>query len=168
LLHEARPLLADLRTASPELTPALRDLRPIARDARRVVAGLPEFNRTALPFLNRAAPVVRALRPAARALDPVLRNLVPMVDYLLPREQTMISWFSNTYGIRSDNPDGVGEWARFLLFLEDKTAFGLECQPPACSDFGFSPYAPPDDEEPLQPYRRGSYPQLRPFEPPAR
>lgn len=168
LLDEAGPLLADLRAASPELTPALRDLRPVARDARSLLDDLPEFNRTALPFLRDATPVVEAARPAARALGPVLRNLVPALDYLLARKRTLISWFSNTYGIRSDNPDGVGEWARFLLFIEDKSAFGLECQPPDCTESGFNPYAPADDQPRLAPYARGSYPRLTPFQPPDR
>ncbi len=165
LLDEARPLLADLRTASPRLTPALRDARPIARDTRRLLAQLPSFNRTAIPFLGDARPVVADARPTARALDPVLRNLVPMIEYLLPRKETLISWFSNTDAVRSDNPDSVGEWVRFLLFLEDKTSFGVECKRGSCNDTRFNPYAPRDDEQRLQPYEPGSYERLKPFRP---
>lgn len=165
LLREARPLMADLRAASPELGPALRHLRPVTRDAREVLTALRPFNRVAVPFLDRAQPVVTAARPVARELGPALRNLVPIAGYLEPRKRTFISWFSNTHAIRSDNPDEVGEWVRFLLFQEDKTAFGTECAPPACQDFQNNSYAPVDDAPRLVPHEPGTYPRLVPFTP---
>lgn len=165
LLREARPVLRDLRAASPELTPALRRLRPVTRDAGDVIDALAPFNRVAVPFLERARPVVSAARPVARDLGPALRNLVPMTEYLEPRKRTFISWFSNTNAIRSDNPDGVGEWVRFLLFIEDKTAFGTECKPPACQDFLNNAYAREDDAPRLEAHQPGTYPRLRPFTP---
>ena len=158
LLVEARPLVRDLNAAAPALTPALDDLRPVARDAAQVLARLPRLRAAALPVLDRAEDVIEVARPAVRGLEPALANLVPMVQYLAPRKRTLAAWFSQTAGLGAHG-DAKGKWARFNMFVDPQTAFGI----PGGVD-GNS-YTGPDDAENPQPYAPGSYPRLTPFKP---
>jgi phospholipid/cholesterol/gamma-HCH transport system substrate-binding protein len=158
LLVEARPLVRDLSAAAPALTPALDDLRPVARDAAQVLKGLPRLRTAALPVLDRAEGVIEVARPAARGLEPALANLVPMVQYLAPRKRTLAAWFSQTAALGAHG-DAKGKWARFNMFVDPSTAFGV----PGGVD-GNS-YTPPDDGDANQAYVPGSYPRLTPFKP---
>lgn len=158
LLVEARPLVRDLSTAAPALTPALDDLRPVARDAAQVLAGLPRLRTAALPVLDRAERVVEVARPAARGLEPALANLVPMVEYLAPRKRTLAAWFSQTAALGSHG-DAKGKWARFNIFVDPHTAFGIP------GGVAGNSYTAPDDAESNQPYVPGSYSRLTPFKP---
>lgn len=158
LLVEARPLVHDLSAAAPALTPALDDLRPVARDAAQVLGGLPRLRTAALPVLDRAEGVIAVARPAARGLEPALANLVPMVQYLAPRKRTLAAWFSQTAALGSHG-DAKGKWARFNMFVDPSTAFGI----PGGVD-GNS-YTGPDDGDSPQAYVPGSYSRLMPFKP---
>lgn len=158
LVGEARPLLADLRTASPPLTAALRDVGPVAGDTEALLARLGGFNDTALPFLRRALPVVRLARPAARRLGPALANLVPVINYLEPRKNTLAAWFANTADMGL-NRDAKGYYTRFFIFLENGTGFGN------AGKFSNNAYTRPDDADANKPYKPGGYPRLRPFSP---
>jgi phospholipid/cholesterol/gamma-HCH transport system substrate-binding protein len=165
LVQDARPLLADLRSAGPRLTPALEDLRPAADDLRTLLSRLPAFADHALPFLDRALPIVNAARPVARGLAPSLANLVPIARYLEPRRNTIAAWFANTDDLGL-NGDSKGKWARFFLFIEPGTGFGL----PGTSEnsgnaFRNNAYTKPDDAAHNEPHEPGDYPRLLPFEP---
>lgn len=158
LLTEARPLVADLRSAAPALTGALDALPGAAADLRRVLDRAAPLRAAALPVLRDAAPVIAAARPAARGLDPALRNLVTAVRYLEPRKQTVAAWFANTADLGL-NGDAKGSWARFFIFADPATAFGLP------STLQRNPYTEPGDAAANRPYAPGSYPRLRPASP---
>ncbi|MHB8657649.1 MAG: MlaD family protein [Solirubrobacteraceae bacterium] len=157
LLTEARPLLADLRRAAPPLAVALRRLPPVTRDAGDLIARLPSFNRTVVPFLGLLGPVLGVLRPAGVDLGPAVRNLVSIAAYLSSRRNTFTTWFANTAALGS-NADAKGHFARFFIFAEPGTAFGLKG-----GDFSNNPYTQPNDALANQPY--SGFPHLVAFNP---
>jgi hypothetical protein len=118
-----------------------------------------------VPFLDRALPIVRAARPVARGLAPALGNTVPIARYLKPRRNTIAAWFANTDDL-GQNGDSKGKWARFFLFVEPGTAFGL----PGTSEnsgnaFRNNAYTQPDDAAHNEAFEPGGYPRLEPFKP---
>jgi phospholipid/cholesterol/gamma-HCH transport system substrate-binding protein len=157
LLLDARPLIGDLRTAAPPLASALRRLPPVARDANDVIARVPSFNAAVIPFLNTAEPVLSIARDPVVALGPALRNIVTIAQYLSPRANTFAAWFSNTAGIGAQG-DSKGKFARFSIFIEPGTAFGLHG-----GAFSNNAYTQPNDALNNQPF--SGYPHLTPYSP---
>jgi phospholipid/cholesterol/gamma-HCH transport system substrate-binding protein len=159
LIGEARPLARDVVEAAPPLRGALLDLPATASDADKVLAGLPAFNKSAIPFLQKTGEVLNLAKPATAPLSAALRNLQPTAKYLSDRKDTFASWFSNTGDLGSSR-DAKGFFARFFLFFDPTTALGL----PIGNNFQNNSYTKPEDALHNQPY--SGYPRLLPYNPP--
>jgi phospholipid/cholesterol/gamma-HCH transport system substrate-binding protein len=158
LISEARPLTRDVVEAAPPLTDALLDLPATAQDTDKVLAGLPAFNKSAIPFLQKTGEVLDVAKPALGPLSAALRNLQPTAKYLSDRKDTFASWFSNT-GDLGSHRDAKGFFARFFLFFDPTTALGL----PAGNNFQNNAYTKPGDALHNEPY--SGYPRLEPYNP---
>ena len=154
LIGEARPLATDLATAAKPLREALLDVPPAARSANGVLAGLPTFNRTALPFLDHTDRVLGLAVPAAEPLSVALRNLQPIVKYLSDRRTSVAAWFTNT-GDLGASSDSKGHFARFFVGLEPGAAFGLS------GTVQNNSYTGPNDALANRPY--SGFPRLMPY-----
>jgi virulence factor Mce-like protein len=157
LLHEAGPLMTDLRTAAGPLRSALVALPPVTRDANAVVAGLGRFNHVAVPVLSLTGDVLGLARPVSTSLPPALRNLVTVTQFLEAHRDGIAAWFSNTADLGSGR-DNKGYFARFFINFEPGTAFGLND-----GQFQNNAYTAPGDAAHNQPY--GGYPHLLPYTP---
>lgn len=168
LLREARPLLAELRRAAPDLAPAIADLGPLAGDTVEVVQGI-----SGLPTLRQLLRVVVLGGPAVPGLEASVRNLIPVLRYAEPRSRGIVSFFSNVVSV-TDHGDADGAWARFaILFDEGELSDTPEpaiCRPeddvPVNTGFCQNAYPKPGDALDPEPHEPGSYPRLKPFEPP--
>lgn len=156
LIGEARPLASDLASAARPLREALLDVPPAARSANGVLAGLPAFNRTALPFLDHTDRVLGLAAPAAQPLSAAFRNLQPIVKYLADRRTAVAAWFTNT-GDLGASSDSKGHFARFFVGLEPGTALGFP------GAFQNNAYTGPNDALSNRPY--SGFPRLMPYNP---
>jgi phospholipid/cholesterol/gamma-HCH transport system substrate-binding protein len=168
LLREARPLVRDLRKAAPELAPALADIGPLASDTVETVQHV-----SGLPSLRKLLRLVILGGPTVPGLEASVRNLVPLLQYAAPRVKGIDSFFSNFAGVTSHG-DSDGAWARFaIMFVPDEVddlPSGSSClegdAPPSPTGVCHNSYPEPGDAADPQPFEPGSYPRLKPYEPP--
>ncbi|MFN2611801.1 MAG: MlaD family protein [Solirubrobacterales bacterium] len=175
LLGEARPLVRRLRAIAPKLRPAIAKLGPISGDAASIIAGLRPLRRAAAPLLAKTREALVLAGPVIDRLAPAVRNLVPLLGYLAPRADGVAAFFSNIAGAL-DHGDSQGKWARFSFNLVPPELAGGAapgvCSPeddiPVNSGVCSNAYPLPGDARNPEPYLPGSYPRLRPFDPPPR
>lgn len=168
LLREARPLLAELRRAAPDLAPAIADLGPLASDTVEVVKGI-----SGLPTLRQLLRVVVLGGPAVPGLEASVRNLIPVLRYAEPRSHGIVSFFSNVVSV-TDHGDADGAWARFAILFDEgeltDTPEPAICRPEddVAVNTGLcqNAYPKPGDALDPEPHEPGSYPRLKPFDPP--
>jgi phospholipid/cholesterol/gamma-HCH transport system substrate-binding protein len=168
LLREARPLLAELRRAAPDLAPTIADLGPLAGDTVEVVQGI-----SGLPTLRQLLRVVVLGGPAVPGLEASVRNLIPVLRYAEPRSLGIVSFFSNVVSATAHG-DADGAWARFAILFDEGELTDVPepaiCRPeddvPVNLGFCQNAYPKPGDALDPEPHVPGSYPRLKPFDPP--
>jgi phospholipid/cholesterol/gamma-HCH transport system substrate-binding protein len=167
LLREARPLVRRLRRAAPELAPAFADIGPLSSDTIQTVKDV-----SGLPSLRKLLRLVILGGPTVPGLEASVRNLVPLLRYAAPRVKGIDSFFANFAGLTSHG-DSTGKWARFaIMFLPDEVADRKESScldgdpPPSSTGACHNAYPGPGDASDPQPFEPGSYPRLKPYEPP--
>jgi phospholipid/cholesterol/gamma-HCH transport system substrate-binding protein len=168
LLRDARPLVAEVREAAPDLAPALADVGPLAADTVRTVKDV-----SGLPSLRKLLRVVILGGPAVPGLEASVRNLVPLLRYAAPRSRGIVSFFSNFAGLTAHG-DSDGAWARFAIMFDPGEVADLPlpstCLPeddvPVNAGLCHNAYPEPGDASDPEPYEPGSYPRLRPYDPP--
>jgi phospholipid/cholesterol/gamma-HCH transport system substrate-binding protein len=168
LLREARPLVAELRDAAPDLAPAIADIGPLAADTTETVKDV-----SGLPSLRKLLRVVVLGGPAVPGLEASVRNLVPLLRYTAPRIRGIASFFSNFAGLTAHG-DSDGAWARFAIMFEPgeltdqptKATCYPEDDVPQNAGLCHNAYPEPGDALDPEPYVPGSYPRLRPYDPP--
>ena len=168
LLREARPLIAELRDAAPDLAPAIADIGPLAADTTETVQAV-----SGLPSMRKLLRVVVLGGPAVPGLEASVRNLVPLLRYAAPRTNGIVSFFSNFAGLTAHG-DSDGAWARFAIMFEPGEL--LDSPTPATcypeddvrpnAGLCHNAYPQPGDALDPEPYVKGSYPRLRPYDPP--
>lgn len=168
LLEQAGPLVRELRRAAPELVPILADLPSVTADTVDVVSGL-----SGIPALRETLKVVKLIKPAIPGIEAATRNLVTTLRYTAPRARSIAAFFANLAGVTAHG-DSIGRWARFAVLMEqgevsdNPTPAICEPEDDVAPNAGFchNAYPQPDDPPDNEPYEPGSYPRLRPFDPP--
>jgi phospholipid/cholesterol/gamma-HCH transport system substrate-binding protein len=168
LLVEARPLVDELRRAAPDLSPALADIGPLAGDTIEIVKDV-----SGLPTLRKLLRVVVLAGPAVPGLEAGVRNLVPLLRYAAPRTNGIVSFFANMASVTAHG-DSDGAWARFAILFDPgeltDNPLPATCRPeddvPANVGVCQNAYPRPNDARDPEPYRPGSYPHLKPYDPP--
>ena len=168
LLREARPLVAEVREAAPDLAPAVADIGPLAADTSEIVRDV-----SGLPALRKLLQVVVLGGPAVPGLEASVRNLVPLLRYAAPRIRGIASFFSNFAGLTSHG-DSDGAWARFAIMFEPGELLDqpteATCYPEddvrLNAGLCHNAYPDPGDALDPEPYVKGSYERLRPYDPP--
>jgi phospholipid/cholesterol/gamma-HCH transport system substrate-binding protein len=166
LLRESAPLVDALNKAAPELRPILAKLPGLAADTDDVFSKL-----SGLPTLRKTLAVVRIVGPLVPQLEAATRNLVPQLRYMAPRAKSIAAFFANMASATAHG-DSKGRWARFYIGTEpgelDDNPTPNDCSPGASPVLGVchNAYPTPNDALHNKPYVEGSYPRLKPFNPP--
>jgi phospholipid/cholesterol/gamma-HCH transport system substrate-binding protein len=168
LLEEAGPLVRELREAAPELTPIFDDLPSVTADTVDIVSDL-----SGIPALRKTLEMVNLIGPSVPQIEAATRNLVTLLGYTAPRARSIGAFFANFAGALARG-DSVGRWARFAILFEpgelSDQPTPATCRPEddVAPNAGFCHNAYPGPSDPLdnEPYERGSYPRLEPFDPP--
>jgi phospholipid/cholesterol/gamma-HCH transport system substrate-binding protein len=170
LLVEAEPLVRALRRAAPELAPVLEDLPSITADTVDVVSNL-----SGIPTMREILKLFRLVGPAVPGIEAATRNLVTALQYTAQRANGLAAFFANMVSVNAHG-DGDGRWARFSILFEDTELLDLPADPPpectpATDDvdptgFCLNAYPQPNDALDPEPYLDGSYPALKPYDPP--
>jgi len=155
LIDEAEPVVADLRTASPDLAAAAQAVPETSKDVDAILKGGRTLKRAARPVLAAAPELLSVAGPAARRAEPAIANLATIGRWLEPRRRTVASWFSNTAALGT-NGDEKGRWARFFVFFDPATLLGQKASLPN------NAYTPPNDALNPQPFKSGDFERLLP------
>ncbi len=166
LLIEARPLVHKLNAAAPSLVPVLDRLPKLSTDTVHIVSRL-----SGIPALRNTLQLVTAVGPLVPNLEASARNLVTLLRYTAPRSKGIAAFFANMASVTAHG-DENGRWARFYIGTEpgelDDQPTPANCAPGAHPTTGVchNAYPKPGDAAHDQPYRKGSYPHLKPYDPP--
>jgi phospholipid/cholesterol/gamma-HCH transport system substrate-binding protein len=166
LFRESLPLVNKLNAAAPDLKPILDQLPQLSADTVDVVSHL-----SGIPTLRKTLEVVKIIGPLVPALEAATRNLVPQLQYMAPRTKSLSSFFANMASATAHG-DSIGRWARFYIGTEPgeltDNPLPNNCAPGQHPTIGVchNAYPKPGDAKNNQPYVKGSYPRLRPFNPP--
>jgi phospholipid/cholesterol/gamma-HCH transport system substrate-binding protein len=168
LLAEARPLVRELRRSAPDLATTFAELGPLASDTVDTVRSI-----SGLPTLRKLLEVVVLAGPAIPGLEDSVRNLVPLLRFTAERANGITSFFANMASATAHG-DSDGAWARFAILFEPGEVIDVPapsvCAPeddvPGNTGVCHNAYPKPGDALDPEPYEPGSYPRLRPFDPP--
>ncbi len=165
LLTEARPLVQKLNEDAPALVPVLDRLPKLSTDTVHIVSRL-----SGIPALRNTLELVSAVGPLVPKLEAGARNLVTLLRFTAPRARGISAFFANMASVTAHG-DSDGKWARFYIGTEpgelDDSPTPADCAPGAQPTAGVchNAYPKPGDAAHNRPYKRGSYPRLRPYNP---
>ena len=140
-LRELRPTLADLEAVSDEFTPVLADLRTAAPDLSRFIGELGPFSQASIPALaslgdaadvgrpalERSRPLIRDLGSFAKDAGPVAKNLdllTASLDETGGIERVMDYVFFTMLGVNGF--DGVSHYLRAALITNLCSSYAIE------------------------------------------
>lgn len=158
LLRATRPLIRDLADAAPDLAPVLADLPGVTADTVDTVSNL-----SGIPTLREVLKVVKLVGPSVPAIEAAARNLVPILAYTAARSPGLAAFFANYAG--AFGGDSAGPWLRTAAIFQRNLVDDAPSRGCPRTDLCFNSYPGPGDAAAPKPYRAGSYPRLRPFNP---
>lgn len=167
LIKTATPLVQKLTRAAPALKPILDRLPTLSADTVDMVRRL-----SGIPALRKSLQLVSAIGPLVPRLEAAARDLIPSLRYTAARANGTAAFFANMASATAHG-DSEGRWARFYIGLEPgelsdvPTATDAQCRNgTAAVGVCHNAYPKPNDALHPQPYQPGSYPRLKPFDPP--
>ena len=158
LIAESAPLIAELRRAAPALSAVLADLPSVVADTVDIVGEL-----SGIPTLREVLGVIKQVGPSVPGIEAAARNLVPLLRYTADRANGIAGFFANLRAAGQSH-DSLSHWVRTAVVLDPNLGSdspSTNCPQTLC----FNAFPGPNDALDNEPFD-GTYPRLRPFDPP--
>jgi hypothetical protein len=108
--------------------------------------------------------VVQLVGPSVPGIEAAARNLVPLLRYTSARIDGVTAFFANLRAA-GQSGDRDGNWLRTAAVFEPN--LGSDVPSTMCpATLCFNAFPGPGDAADPQPYNPGSYPRLKPYDPP--